>query len=69
MASFFAVFGILHETSCPHTPEQNGVAESKHGHIIQTSITVVQQAPCCSWEHVRKWKSVSSMLYLFCVIG
>lgn len=44
MSAFFALFGIKHETSCPHTPEQNGVAERKHGHILETAITLLQQA-------------------------
>lgn len=44
MSIFFAAFGILHETTCPHTPEQNGVAERKHGHIVETAIALLQQA-------------------------
>lgn len=51
MNVFFALFGIIHETSCPHTPEQNGVAERKHGHIIETAITLLQKAqlPITFW--------------------
>ena len=36
--------GIIHHMSCPHTPEQNGLAERKHRHIIETSITLLQTA-------------------------
>ncbi|KAM1821220.1 hypothetical protein ACFX14_023411 [Malus domestica] len=29
--------GILHETTCPYTPQQNGVAERKNRHILETA--------------------------------
>lgn len=44
MAFFFAQFGILHETTCPHTPQQNGLVERKHGHIVETAIALLQQS-------------------------
>ena len=36
--------GICHETSCPNTPQQNGLAERKIGDIMDKSITLVVQA-------------------------
>jgi hypothetical protein len=32
--NFLVSHGILHHVSCPHTPQQNGVAKHKHHHII-----------------------------------
>ncbi|KAG8499958.1 hypothetical protein CXB51_006541 [Gossypium anomalum] len=36
--------GILHRLSCPHTSEQNGVAERKHRHVMETGLTLLAQA-------------------------
>ncbi|PKU68164.1 Retrovirus-related Pol polyprotein from transposon TNT 1-94 [Dendrobium catenatum] len=43
--------GIHHQTSCPYTPEQNGIAERKHRHIITTTRTLLQNAglPMSYW--------------------
>ena len=32
--SFMSQHGILHQSSCAHTPQQNGVAERKNRHLI-----------------------------------
>ncbi|KAL8130930.1 hypothetical protein AgCh_007017 [Apium graveolens] len=34
---FLAEEGIIHQTSCPHQPQQNGVAERKHRHLMETA--------------------------------
>jgi transposase InsO family protein len=36
--------GIVRHVSCPGTPEQNGVAERKHGHIVETGLTMLFHA-------------------------
>ncbi|KAK9053678.1 hypothetical protein SSX86_024752 [Deinandra increscens subsp. villosa] len=35
MTDFYAKQGILLETTCPHTPQQNGVVERKHRHLLE----------------------------------
>lgn len=36
----FAQHGMLHQTSCAHTPQQKGVAERKNRHLIEVARTV-----------------------------
>ncbi|KAG8489617.1 hypothetical protein CXB51_017591 [Gossypium anomalum] len=45
--------GILHRLSCPHTSEQNGVAERKHRYIVETGLTLLAQAnlPMMYWGY------------------
>ena len=37
MKEFFASKGILHQASCIETPEQNGIVERKHQHILNVT--------------------------------
>ena len=40
-STFLAKHGIHHQLSCPHTPEQNGCAERKHRHLVETARTLL----------------------------
>ena len=35
LQSYFQDHGIVHETTCPYTPQQNGVAKRKNWHIFE----------------------------------
>jgi len=41
---YLATHGISQRFSCPKHPEQNGIAERKHRHIIETSIVMLSHA-------------------------
>jgi Reverse transcriptase (RNA-dependent DNA polymerase) len=52
---------IVHQITCPHTPQQNGLAERKHRHIVELALASIQHAaiPLTFWDEV-----FASMVYL-----
>ena len=63
--SFLCSNGINHQISCPYTPQQNGLVERKHRHLIETTITLLSQAslPFSYWSFVVQ--SVVTLINLF----
>lgn len=51
LCQLFLDYGLIHQTSCPHTPEQNGRAERVHRHLIETTLALLHQAamPVTFW--------------------
>jgi len=51
---FLALDGTIHQISCTYTPEQNGVAERKHKHIVKTarSLLLFAFVPSEFWGEV-----------------
>uniref|UniRef100_A0A2N9FD48 Integrase catalytic domain-containing protein n=1 Tax=Fagus sylvatica TaxID=28930 RepID=A0A2N9FD48_FAGSY len=51
--SFCSSIGVLHQFTCPHTSQQNGVAERKHRHIVDMGLTLMSQAslPLTFWPY------------------
>ena len=39
--SFMSQNGILHQSSCAYTPQQNGIAKRKNRHLIETACTLL----------------------------
>ena len=50
--TFFSAFGITHHVSCPQTHQQNGSAERKHRHIVETGLALLAHAhvPLKFWD-------------------
>lgn len=44
MKSYYHTKGILHQRSCVDTPQQNGVVERKHRHLLETARALSFQA-------------------------
>ena len=40
-SSFMSSHGILHQSSCAYTPQQNGVTERKNHHLVETARTLL----------------------------
>ncbi|XP_072087345.1 retrovirus-related Pol polyprotein from transposon RE1 [Arachis hypogaea] len=53
MHSFFNETGILHQRSCVETPQQNGIVERKHQHILEITRAIFfhSNVPKCFWQY------------------
>ena len=51
LASTHFTYKALSQRSCPHTPQQNGVTERKHRHILETarSLLLPASVPSLFW--------------------
>ncbi|GJU11703.1 ribonuclease H-like domain-containing protein [Tanacetum coccineum] len=43
MSDLFTSLGIIHQTSCSYTPQQNGIAERKHKHMLNVARSLMFQ--------------------------
>ena len=59
MQQFFLDHGLVHQTSCPDTPQQNGVAERKNRNLLEIARALMFDT------HVpaRYWPEASQMCF------
>ena len=53
LKNYLSVHGISHYTTAPHTPQQNGLSERRHRHLIETGLTLLTDAhmPLDYWPY------------------
>ncbi|KAM7531655.1 hypothetical protein LguiB_035065 [Lonicera macranthoides] len=61
LQAYFKLHGIIHQTTCPYTPQQNGVAERKNRHLLEIvrASLIGANAPTSYWG-----EALSSAVYL-----
>uniref|UniRef100_A0A2N9EW46 Integrase catalytic domain-containing protein n=1 Tax=Fagus sylvatica TaxID=28930 RepID=A0A2N9EW46_FAGSY len=54
LSAYFHAYGIIHQTSCVDTPQQNGVAERKNRHLLEVarSLLFAMHVPKSFWGDV-----------------
>ncbi|CAJ2666701.1 unnamed protein product [Trifolium pratense] len=52
LSDFFRENGIVHQSSCPNTPQQNGVAERKNRHLLEVAraLLFASKVPNYLWD-------------------
>jgi transposase InsO family protein len=60
--SFLASKGILHQRSCPSTPQQNGVAERKNRHLLDVVRTLLLESSVLSMFWVEAMKTATHLI-------
>jgi hypothetical protein len=50
---YLSVHDISHYTTAPHTPQQNGMSERRHCHLVETGLTLLTDAhmPLSYWPY------------------
>lgn len=60
-ADYFSSLRIIHQSSCAYTPQQNGLVERKHRHILNVARSFMFQAslPQKYWGDLCSYSNLS----------
>lgn len=50
VSNIFSSHGIIHQTSCVYTPQQNGVVERKHNLLLETARDLLHQSKLITFK-------------------
>ena len=61
MKHFLLEHGLVHQTSCPDTPQQNGIAERKNRTLLEITqaLLIESNAPASFWP-----EAIATTIYL-----
>ena len=54
-SSFMSSHGILHQSSCTYTPQQNGVTKRKNRHLVETACTLLLHDSIIRFLNIFGW--------------
>ena len=65
MHDFISTHGLIHQTSCPYTPQQNGVAERKNRTLLEITRALMFEAktPAHFWPEVISTASYLTIIF------
>lgn len=62
MKSFLDKKSVIHQVSCPYTPQQNGLAERKHRHMVETALNLMIDVSILATLWYHTWSYVAFLI-------
>nr|KYP52064.1 Retrovirus-related Pol polyprotein from transposon TNT 1-94 [Cajanus cajan] len=62
LSFFLPSQGVLHQSTCPHKPQQNGIEKRKNRHLVETTCTLMLREKLLSKEIITEFVNSSEQL-------